>query len=191
MGNYCINNTQYLQHHGIKGQRWGVRKASRSKRRGSKLVNKYGSKEQAATAINKKAKIKQIAKKSALALMTVGASYIASQELGMLHLNATTLRNNTNNYTNTLRDIININDEKVFKSARDSHFSPEKGRDGKSFDSIERDRIFRDRINFDNSVFKTTVASLTAGTLGGATVATKSSSTSRRDRRKLKDINNA
>ena len=191
MINYYMNDAQYLQHHGVKGQRWGVRKASKSKQRGSKLVNKYGSKEQATAAVNKKAKIKQIAKKSALALMTVGASYVASQAISMADLNVANVRNGTRDYENKLRNIIDSDNILTFTKNKEAYFSPEKGIGGKSYESIYRHRNYYNIDSLNSSMLETSIASLTAGALGGATVATKSSSTSRRDRRKLKDINNA
>lgn len=170
---------EYIQHHGIKGMRWGVRKAYKSKQRGTKLVNKYGSKEAAAKAVNKKSKAKQIAKKSALALATAGAAYLSSQALDGLQVNRTKLSIANENLTEML------NDAQHFKNGIIT------GRYSRGQINVASNNIQRQQNNVSNSVAEVLVSSLSTGALGGAAVATKTSAKSRKDRRKLKDISNA
>ena len=172
---------EYIVHHGIKGQRWGVRKAERSKKRGQKLVSKYGTKKAAEEVVKSRARTKQIAKKGALFLGSALAAYALKQEIHDIELSTGILSTSHWNHEQAVKDAHSA----IYNYDADAYADADKRAD-RSRDSID---LAKKAIK--NEANEAGQYGAISGALGAAGAATKINGQTRKTKRKLKDIRNA
>lgn len=172
---------EYIVHYGVKGQKWGVRKAARSKKRAQKLVSKYGTKKAAEEVVKRRARAKQVAKKGALFLGSAVAAYALKQTLYDIDTSSLGLSNAHWQHEQGHNDVIKSiydRDNETYNEAT------------KKVDKAE-DSIYLNREAIKNQSSKAGQWGVVSGALATAGASTKINGQTRKTKRKLKDIKNA